>query len=280
MGEATEQIAEVIQSVPTGIEVEVLIGGDTVEKLTTSVTPMSAELGRRLAESIRRIKLQGGMDNMPALKEAWDIAVEGPNSVIVWIAAVQPQLFESVESLHQRWERRPHGPKLIHVPAVAGVNRIVESLDGLTQVGSLPRTASLGRDLQRLFGRWKGNEPTFEITWNRAGQDQRPVDGAKQTSSHLARLWAKNEIDVLRRSKGKNYLDKAIALATTYQLVTPVSGAVVLESEQQYARADLEPVDPTTVPTIPEPEIWMLLAIAACVVGWVVLRKRAFVRLA
>jgi len=51
--------------------------------------------------------------------------------------------------------------------------------------------------------------------------------------------------------------------AAKYQLVTPVSGAVVLERKEQYARFGLAQVDETTTPSIPEPSTGMLLIVAA-----------------
>jgi hypothetical protein len=56
-------------------------------------------------------------------------------------------------------------------------------------------------------------------------------------------------------------IETAVALAALYQLVTPVSGAVVLETRQQYQEAGLTPVDPATVPAIPEPQTWQVLAL-------------------
>ena len=52
---------------------------------------------------------------------------------------------------------------------------------------------------------------------------------------------------------------ECVAFAAAHQLVTPLTGAVVLENQQQYAAAGLTPVDPATVPTVPEPETWLLL---------------------
>ena len=54
----------------------------------------------------------------------------------------------------------------------------------------------------------------------------------------------------------------AVALASRYRLVTPVSGAVVLETQQQYDESRLTPVSQAqaTVPTVPEPHEWALLA--------------------
>ena len=55
------------------------------------------------------------------------------------------------------------------------------------------------------------------------------------------------------------------------QLVTPVSGAVVLERKEQYTRHGLEQVDPNSVPTIPEPGSASLVAAALL---WYGLRHR------
>jgi hypothetical protein len=47
-----------------------------------------------------------------------------------------------------------------------------------------------------------------------------------------------------------------------HQLVTPVSGAVVLETKAQFQKYGLTPVDPSTVPSVPEPSTLILAAIA------------------
>lgn len=49
---------------------------------------------------------------------------------------------------------------------------------------------------------------------------------------------------------------------------------MVLETAAQYKAAGLEPVDPDTVPTIPEPEVWAMMIIAAAVLGVVLIRRR------
>ena len=62
-------------------------------------------------------------------------------------------------------------------------------------------------------------------------------------------------------------------LAARYQLVTPVTGAVVLETEQQYRENGLKPVDAGTVPTIPEPEMVVLLIVAGAFLIWLAYMK-------
>ena len=97
--------------------------------------------------------------------------------------------------------------------------------------------------------------------------------GAVKASLHLARLWARDEVIRLKKS-GRNR--EAIVLATRYQIVTPASGAVVLETQQQFADNDLAPADPATVPSIPEPGTGALLLLGLILFS---LRRRIGLRL-
>jgi hypothetical protein len=128
----------------------------------------------------------------------------------------------------------------------------------------VPRQGAVGTTLKELIASWTkpGVAPVLrrEHLTNEAAAR---ADGALETSLHLARLWANDEV---RRLAAARQTEAAIRLATAFQLVTPVSGAVVLETQQQYAQNNLEPVDAMTVPSIPEPSTWLLL-----VVGLVVL---------
>jgi hypothetical protein len=75
-------------------------------------------------------------------------------------------------------------------------------------------------------------------------------------------------------ARDEKHLEEATKLATRYRLVTPVSGAVVLETQEQYERAGLEPVEPGTVPTIPEPEMVLLVAVVGAVLLWLLYRRK------
>ena len=68
--------------------------------------------------------------------------------------------------------------------------------------------------------------------------------------------------------------EKAVEVAVKNQLVTRVSGAVVLENQQQYDQFGLKPVDANSVPTIPEPEEYFLFAIVLFAMGYVIWRFR------
>jgi hypothetical protein len=79
---------------------------------------------------------------------------------------------------------------------------------------------------------------------------------------HLARLWAASAAE----GSGSQLTDAARAeLAARYQLVTLFSGAVVLETQQQYADHGLTPADGSAtpkVPNVPEPSTSLLVMLA------------------
>ena len=52
----------------------------------------------------------------------------------------------------------------------------------------------------------------------------------------------------MERNKKQFYFERELIPSENYQLVTPVSGAVVLETAEQYLEAGLEPVSEETSP--------------------------------
>jgi hypothetical protein len=101
-------------------------------------------------------------------------------------------------------------------------------------------------------------------------------EGAMEGSTHLARLWAAEEVQRMLASGAANR-ETAVALGTKMQLVTAATNAVVLENKQQYQAAGLEPVNPNSTPTVPENTRTLLLVIVglAVVIG---LSRRARLR--
>jgi hypothetical protein len=94
-------------------------------------------------------------------------------------------------------------------------------------------------------------------------------------SAHIGRLWANEKVLALMQADPEANRADAIALATDRQLVTPVSGAVVLETKQQYDAHNLKPVPKGSVPTVPEPHEWVLILLASAGLMWMIWRHRA-----
>jgi len=204
------------------------------------------------------IRYAGGCDNGPALVQAAEWAAENGNAPILWLHAAQPLDSPELESLRQIADFS-RGRLAIHSHQYGpGANRIAEQLADLRLIRPLPvldnRPMEIIGLLQNKSGRWHREK---------LGGGAIPGD-LPEGSSHVARLWAAGEIARLSNPHRKTGHDDAVALARTWQLVTPVSGAVVLETAAQYKAHGLEPADPATTPGIvPEPGTLGLLLIGA-----------------
>ena len=148
------------------------------------------------------------------------------------------------------------GARLVDLQLTAGPHVAAKEWSAQTLYESLPRLGTLDDDLKRFLDTWSGLAPEWH--WRRERSENGNTNGPI-ASRHLVRLWARDQINQLRRQRKTT---EAVSLAGRWQLVTPVSGAVVLETKAQYKAAGLTPVDPLTTPAIvPEPETWALMIV-------------------
>lgn len=212
----------------------------------------------------------GGCDNGPALVAAWDWAGQSADGIVLWIHGPQPVGLGSTDALRQRIEWRPDGPTIHHLAVESGPNRIVEAF---TPASPVKRIASgAGSPVENVESHVQGlTQSTLAWTFARAQGEALPQASGNPTtaaSDHLVRLWKVD--DILNRLRRNPRATEALAReAVAYMLVTPVSGAVVLETQQQYEDAGLKPIDAEQAPVhvIPEPGTLWLLLIGAALLG-------------
>lgn len=220
--------------------------------------------GSEAASKLPTLDARGGQDNVPALVQAWDAAA-AKGGAVIWVHGPVPVALTSIEELRQRWERRPEGPRIHDFTVGGGGNAVAAGLDGLSRLAQAPRAGTLEEDLRLLLDRFGGRRPSVELRRGRGAGT-----GAR-TSAHLSRLWALDEIGRLLATGKPADRAKAVELSIAHRLVTTVSGAVVLETAQQYKDAGLDVPDAKNgpaVPVIPEPETWALLIVSALAMLW------------
>ncbi len=259
MSAVGEQIARSLSAIP-GAEFGVIIAGDTPVELVapTLATPEALE---EAAELITEFDYLGGRDLVPAATLAWDRCAEKEGSILMLVHGAQPVELSSVEALTQRMDRRSNGPRIVAVRATRGPNRVLRGLEGKRELTIFPRQGPLEEDLRSAFDEWKQGRVTMIRRREVSSDELENLGGAKEASRHVSRLWAADSILEARREQMSDWRDSATQLAAHYQIVTPVSGAVVLESAAQMAAAGLEQGDPQQVPSVPEPEMVLLILI-------------------
>ncbi len=264
----SKEIADSIRALPSELDLKLLFAGDN--GVNESLSNVTAGTPAELAQAIEAASFDGGADSLPSLEKAWLVAAQKPNGAVVWIHGPQPIALSPIERLRQSCEHPGNGTLLYSVETEKGLNLIGERLDALHSFQPFHGTGQLSIDLKNLFAELSGQKESWKFVRSsvKSGGSNVQNDGA-EASPQLATLWAFDEVNRLIASNAQN---DAARLASEYRIVTAVSGAVVLETDEQYKQAGLEP--PGSVPTIPEPEVVVLLAIAGTMLLFFVAYRR------
>jgi hypothetical protein len=265
----TAKLIKALDTIPPTLKVGAIIASETMRFVP--LAPWSDVQKQGVVQLLRSTSFYGGQDNAPALAEALGMLEAEPNATLLWVHGPQPVSFRgSAARLEQAAARLSRQPKVVLYSVEPGPNELLPDAPWGWGARSLPQTGSLDADLSGFFARASGQVSTF-VVQRRTGQG---TEGSGKGSDHIARLWANDRVLELMRANPTGNRAAAVSLATQYQLVTPVSGAVVLETQQQYDESHLTPVSQVTVPTVPEPHEWALALIACAALMWLAWQNR------
>jgi Vault protein inter-alpha-trypsin domain len=263
------KLIEALDAIPPHVKIGAIVASEPMQRV--ELAPWSDLQKRSISRLLRSTSFLGGQDNAPALADALQALEAEPRAALLWVHGPQHISFrDSTARLEQAAARLSRLPDVVLYSVEPGPNELLPDAPWAWAARSLPRTGSPDADLSSYFARALGQAPTLAI---RRRQAQTP-EGSAKGSEHIARLWASDRVLELMRADPTGNRAAAVALATQYRLVTPVSGAVVLETQQQYDESRLTPVSQATVPTVPEPHEWALLLIACMALSWWVWRHR------
>ncbi|NIB41384.1 hypothetical protein HBA55_17405 [Pseudomaricurvus alkylphenolicus] len=264
---ARGQIQDALKAIPVGTRVGLHIAGEHPVALPPQ--PWADIHRDRVLDHIAAAEFVGGQDNGEALANGILALEPYPNALLLWIHGPQPVRFShSQAKLTQLMDRLHRFPRIALYSLQPGPNLLVEDPQWSLWAGNWPRLSTPDSDLAYYLKQTFSALPKLTMTLSVAGNNDTGAPG----STHMARLWALNMVNNLLRQDFSGHQKRAIALSVQYQLVTPVSGAVVLENAQQYERNNLQPVDANTVPTIPEARQWILALMILALLLWMLRR--------
>jgi hypothetical protein len=262
-------LIEALDAIRPGVKVGAIVASEPTR--TVPPAPWSDAQKREIVTLLRSASFYGGQDNTPALTEAMQLLEAEANATLLWIHGPQPVSFRgSAARLEQATARLARLPDVMLYAVGPGPNELLPDALWAWGARSLPQTGALGADLSGVLARVSGQTQSFVV---RRTQGQ-ATEGSAKGSEHIVRLWARDRVLDLMRTSPAHNRSAAVALATQYRLVTPVSGAVVLETKQQYDESRLTPVSQATVPTVPEPHEWVLALIACAALLWLARQAR------
>ena len=267
------EISESLNALESLDRVQVLVASDLSDFRDAEGNPIvlnATEASSLLTTS----PLVGGQDNLSALSFAWDLALEHGVDTLWWIHGAQPTLLGDMAPVLQCMERSRGQIQLNSYAMAEGPNRIMEAFDGL-HASMVPKYSDLKTTFQYWVDSHRPGSKVYDFERIHQKLDSSlGLENLTKVTRHIERLWAKDQVNVLR---AKRQIKEATLLASTQQLVTPVSGAVVLETIEQYEEMGLVPVPVDTVPGISEPGTVVLLVLgvlAFLVRHWIIRRRR------
>lgn len=275
IGPRADAIALALEKIPDGTPAGVIIAGDGQPQLR--IAPWSKAQRAKAQALIREADYHGGQDNAPALKAALQALEPHEGAILLWVHGPQPVAFRDTASLlEQASGRLTRRPQLWLYATDPGPNQLLPDLPLGWSARHLPARGSPETEIADFFTRAFSSapRPVVERHLRLPVLASEVVPALPRGSDHIARLWARDEVLSLAGEKGEGRRKAAIELAAEHRLVTPVSGAVVLETRQQFAEMGLTPVPQSSVPTVPEPHEWALILMSAAALLWLMWRQR------
>jgi hypothetical protein len=240
LAEDAGKVAQVLKTVPAGIALSLLRAGDKVELLAENVSSSSEAAWTSALANLQCQTFVGGQDDTEALIFALNRINGRPNSAILWLHGPQAVEIDDATPLATSLSAAGANVCLYELQLENGPNRVVEALDGIRNLSRLPILDSPLVTLAQLFSAWNNSSIQFEPTLKQATLDL-STDGVSESRIDLSPLWANQKVSALRQTPDPGDIGAAVELAERYHVVTPVSGAVVLETQDDYRKYALEP---------------------------------------
>lgn len=233
--------------------------------------------GESLTSFMSSQSTHGGVNPSSAIVEALRIAT-AKSVPVVWLHGSLPPAVRDELALEQIIRRSDEPVEVTTLSVSAELNSFVSDLTYMRYFRPYPTTGNTAKDLVDAV---RSTSQKSLISARQVPLGGRTASGYAFESSdsmdvsHPYRLFLYSRIMKSWYDTGK-VSDDLTALALETRIVTPTTGAVVLETQSQYKRANLDPsMGSENIPKIPEPEFYILLALSLLVLTIYFRKKRS-----
>ncbi|MBK6940260.1 MAG: hypothetical protein IPH13_08645 [Planctomycetes bacterium] len=277
MQREAQWIANALERVDPTADLAVVFAGDRAELLTTGgLAPALPERVREATARLRATACVGGRDNAAALSLAVDLVRERPDATIVWVHAPQPIDLDGSPRLRIALELANAPLRVVSIATVARFDAVRVQLEGAGVAVDERVAANVGDAATLALSEARGAPVPTRFACSRANAAALAAGLRLERSVDVwNRLATYDEIMRLLELDSADAIASAQELAAKARLVTPVSGAVVLERDEQYAQFGMEAPgsEHGEFSAAPEPETYAMIALAGLVFLFVRARR-------
>ncbi len=224
------EIIKELEKIPASIPTSLIVASkDYKEDLKF------ASLGEAIKE-MKDIKFVGGQENLGAVIQGAELAGETEGGALLWIHGPQPALDKELYIIAP-YLVKPSFFQLSIEDNVTDVNEMFRAHQEIGPFTSVARNSTFEKDLSRFLNKWQADGVDFTLKYARTYTTPALIDNSVYVQDEISRLFVAQKVRELV-SQGRR--GEASDLAIRYQIVTPVTSAVVLEKSSDYVRFGLQ----------------------------------------
>lgn len=252
------RLIPLIDAIPDGTILSVAAATTTGPDFVFESGPLTEQKRNKIRLFLNNFGTSGGVDNGPTLRTIIEQSEAETATKILWVHGHQPVEFNTGTS-KTILKRAAIRPKLeLHSLSVKpGSNYLIQALVESPVLRSAGRLSDDPESqLERIL------KPHSErYRWEHVSRKTQPDKNTKWVDSELAQQWA--FLTSMQSHREGSWTKEDTQLAAQHRIVTPFTGAVVLETAAQFEEFGLNPNDPAAPKTtaVPEPEFYLMLCL-------------------
>jgi hypothetical protein len=223
------EIANQLAKIPSAMPTSLVVASDEFKD------GMQFDSKEKAIEAMRKMDFKGGQENLGSVIKASELAGETEGGAVLWIHGPQPALDKELYIIAP-YLVKPNFYELSIEDSVTDVNEFFKNHQEIGPFTAVARNSSFEKDLGRFLSRWQADGVDYTLKYARSYEKPAVVDQSIYVQDEISRLYTAQRVRELV-AQGKRW--EAGNLAVSYQIVTPVTSAVVLENAADYARFGL-----------------------------------------
>ena len=230
-----DEIARQLAKIPSSIPTSLIVASEQFKE-----GMQFADIDDAI-KAMKNVDFKGGQENLGAVIEAAELAGETEGGAVLWIHGPQPALDKELYIIAP-YLVKPNFYELSIEDSVTDVNEFFKNHQEIGPFTPVARNSSFEKDLGRFLSKWQADGVDYTLRYARTYEKPAVIDPSVYVQDEISRLYVAQRVRELV-NKGKRW--DAANLAVSYQVVTPVTSAVVLENSSDYARYGLQEASAT-----------------------------------